>query len=154
MVQSAAPLVDQASGWVSADPYAVRFAALGSRSDPAEALRLAIRLPASRTIASAETFVLTLMSASSRRTLWSLRHAPTYWRIAPLDIQVFRLCQATMASLRMAKARAQWLITSSSSAETSSAVSLYFQQAPDAPFVLLSSHAAYLEEEAWLSCAD
>ena len=153
MFQPAAATADQDLDWVNADPYAVRFAAVGAKGEPEEALRLAIRLPAPKAASSAETFVLSLMAASSRRTLWTLRRAPTYWRIAPLDIPVFRLCQRTMASLRMAKARAEWLIAPPFAA-ASPGLALYFQPAPDAPFVMLSSAAAWLAEESLLSCVD
>lgn len=149
MFQPAASPLDPALGWIEADPYAVRFAATGARNDPDETLRLAIRLPAGGRTAFADTFLLTLMAASSRRTLWTLRHAPTYWRIAPLDIPLFRLCQDAMALLRPAQHRTEWLL-----APASRGVALYFQSTPDAPFVLLSSDAARLKQETLLSCAD
>jgi len=153
MFQLATPPADHALDWASADPYAVRFAVVGGKSDPDEAPRLAIRMPASTASASGDTFLLTLMAASSRRMVWTLRHAPTYWRIAPLDISVFRLCQASMALLR-AQAEPEWLIAPSPETPASPRTALYIQHAPWAPFVLLSRNAARAIEEWRLSYAD
>ena len=154
MFQLATPPADHLLDCASADPYAVRFAVVGGRNDPDEAPRLAIRLPVPTPAASAETFLLTLMPASSRRTIWTLRHVPTYWRIAPLDIPVFRLCQAAMSSLRAANAKVEWLLASAPDATEGPAMSLYFQEAPNAPFVLLSRNAIMLVQEWQLSYAE
>ncbi|MGO4700699.1 hypothetical protein [Dyella sp. 2RAB6] len=154
MFQLATPPADHISDCASADPYAVRFAVVGGKNDPDEAPRLAIRLPVSSTATTAETFLLTLMAASSRRTIWTLRHVPTYWRIAPLDIPLFRLCQAAMSSLRVAKAQVEWLLAPVPEASAAPATALYFQEAPNAPFVLLSRNAARPVPEWQLSYAD
>lgn len=154
MFQLATPPADHLLDCASADPYAVRFAVVGGRNDPDEAPRLAIRLPVSTASGSSETFLLTLMAASSRRTIWTLRHVPTYWRIAPLDIPVFRSCQAAMSSLRAAKAQVEWLLAPAPDAADSPAMALYFQEAPNAPFVLLSRNAARPVQEWQLSYAE
>lgn len=154
MFQLATPLADPMADCANADPYAVRFAVVGGKNDPDDAPRLAIRLPTSAGTAHAETFLLTLVPASSRRTIWALRHTPTYWRIAPLDIPVFRLCQMAMSSLHLAKAQVEWLLATGPESATGRAMALYFQDAPNAPFVLLSRNAVLPMPEWQLSYVD
>jgi len=154
MFQLATPPVADATDWTGDDPYAIRFATVGGKGAPEEAPRLAIRLPAANTYASSETFVLALMAASSGRTLWTLRHTPTYWRIAPLDIPVFRLCQAALQSARTARDPVEWLIVPPPAAPAWPTTALYVQHEPRGRFVLLSRNAAQPAEQWWLSYAD
>ncbi|MFC4761808.1 hypothetical protein [Dyella koreensis] len=133
----------------TADPYALRFGIVGAKGNAAGPFRLAIRLEVSRAHAASETFLLSLMPASSGRSIWTFRHSPSYWRIAPLDISVFRQCQALMTSLPTTGSApdAEWLIAAplpaSPHEETPSSptMALYLQLAPQAPFILLSKDA-------------
>ncbi|WP_266168845.1 hypothetical protein [Dyella subtropica] len=134
--------------FAAADPFGVRVGVLTTKNVRIKQACLTIELQPRSSLNRVAHFFISLTPAFSNRTIWSMRHRPSYWRIDPADIPNFRRLQALM-SLPDFDERFQEAnlcaytrrVRAPQATSRTTMTSLYLQLAPNRPFALLSRDA-------------